>query len=116
MGAAGSLICGKSFNLPGAAQTVPRGELFAILYVIQRTSYNKTIKFVTDNLKVAQKYIEGKHNALLSTNCNLFKELFDIMHARNIKLTVSRMPSHLLETGETKKNGKLKKKKQCETL
>ena len=96
-----NLVWGHSFNLPGPIQTVPRGELFAILYVIQRTSYNKTIHFVTDNLKVAQKYNEGKDSALLSTNCDLFKELFEILHTRNIKLTVRWMPSHLLETGHT---------------
>ena len=37
------------FNLPGPAQSVPRGELYAILYIVERVSPFSTIEIVTSN-------------------------------------------------------------------
>ena len=43
---------------------------------------------------------KGKSQALLSTNCDLFKEIFTLISTRQLVVTVRWMPSHLKEDEE----------------
>ena len=91
----GQLIWGQHFNLPGKIQTVPRGELFVLLYLAERLEPFSVITYVTDNQKVSDKFNEGRDAALQSTNCDLFKQLFNLIQAHNLSVTVRWMPCHL---------------------
>ena len=97
---AGSLIWGRRFNLPGPVQTVPRGELFVLLYLLEKVEALSNITYVTDNKKVKDKFCEGEESALKSTNCDLFKEVFQHIHSKQLQVTVRWMPSHLNEREE----------------
>ena len=86
---------GHSFNLPGAVQSVPRGELFAVVYLLQRVPPYSQIEFVTDNLKVHDTYQKGREHAQTSVNSDLYKELFDLIDHHQLRFTLRWMPSHL---------------------
>ena len=45
----GALIAGMSLNLPGPVQTVPRGELFALVMLMHFVDLCSDIDYVTDN-------------------------------------------------------------------
>ena len=61
-------------------------------------SYNRVdIKGVYD------KYNAGAKVASLSSNCDLYYELFSLLRRKNIQLKVKWMPSHLLEKPEKPK-------------
>ena len=90
-----SRLWGHSFNLPGTVQSVPRGELFAIVYLLQRVSPLSQIEFVTDNLKVHDTYHKGREYAQKSVNSDLYEELFDLIDHHLIRFSLRWMPSHL---------------------
>ena len=72
----GELVWGQHFNLPGNIQTVPRGELYVLLYLVERLEPFAHVTYVTDNQKMSETYNKGKGAALKSTNCDLFKDIF----------------------------------------
>ena len=96
----GELIWGQHFNLPGTIQTVPRGELFALLYLVERLEPFANVTYVTDNEKVSEIYNNGKEAALKSTNCDLFKDIFRLIECNFLKIQVRWMPSHLDDEDE----------------
>ena len=83
------------FNLPGPVQSVPRGELYAILYIVERVSPFSTIEIVTDKKKNWQSYLGGKDKSSNSANADLFSQLFTFLENRYIVLNLRWMPSHL---------------------
>ena len=91
----GSLLWALNFNLPGWVQTVPRGELYVLVFVVQRLRPRSVITYVTDNLDVYRMFNKGEQSALKSSNCDLFKLVFSEIRLHHLDVTVRWMPSHL---------------------
>jgi len=72
----GIQIWGQSFNLPGEIQTVPRGELYVLQYLVEQASHHSHIEYVTDSKVNADLYNKGFDRATASSNCDLFKFIF----------------------------------------
>ena len=79
-------------------QTVPRGELFAIVRAAQLVPEGATIDFVTDNQGNYDEFNSGQSAALLTNNGDLFKTIFEENRVKELIFTVRWMPSHLDET------------------
>ncbi len=92
-----SLLFGASFNLPGQVQTVPRGELYALVTLIDFVQPGSTIDYVTDNKGLYDTYQRGPQYALRTTNCDLYKEVYDVMYKKALLVEVRWVPSHLLQ-------------------
>jgi len=92
---AGSLLFGADFPLPGEIQTVPRGELYCIVYLITMMPEMAEVEYITDNLKVSDTYNGGPQAGMRSVNCDLYFQLFQMCIAKRIRLDVRWMPSHL---------------------
>ena len=93
----GELRFGCSFNLPGQVQTVPRGENYALVTLVDLVSPGSSIEYVTDNKGLFDAYLKGPSFALNATNCDLFKQLYDVMFQKALLVEVRWVPSHLLE-------------------
>jgi len=89
-----SLCFGIRSNLPGLVQTVSRGELFALVILLRLCTEDLVIDFVTDNKGVCDNFNSPSKGGL-SMNCKLFKEVFQLIHNKNLKVSVRWMPSHL---------------------
>ena len=86
---------GAHFPLPGEHQTVARGELFALVCLLKHAKNLSDIVFVTDNKGVKDMFDKGPKEAAFSSNCDLFRETFQIIFNKALKVTVRWMPSHL---------------------
>ena len=93
----GVLLFGVHARLPGSVQTVPRGELYAIVLLARLAIPLAIIDFFTDNLGVHDAFNKGPLFCSRTANCDLFAELFEIIHDKALLFTVRWMPSHLLE-------------------
>jgi len=91
----GSLHFGASFSLPGIVQTVARAELFALVFLISQADPLTEVTFVTDNKGVNDMFNQGPKACKRSTNCDLYKQLFQTVYDKAIRLQVRWMPSHL---------------------
>ena len=91
----GSLHFGASFSLPGIVQTVARAELFALVFLISQADPLTEVTFVTDNKGVNDMYNQGPKACKRSANCDLYKQLFQKVYDKAIRLQVRWMPSHL---------------------
>ena len=96
--AEGLLVFGSRFNLPGEVQTVARGELFALVVLIDELAPMAIIDFVTDNKGVCDTFNKGPAGCKNSSNCDLYIRLFKHTIQKAIKLSVRWMPSHLKDT------------------
>ena len=93
----GELRRNFSFNLPGPIQTVPRAELYVIVFLVQYAIPNSELLFVTDNQKNKELYCAGHNKCKTSINADLFDIIFKLKEEKHIELTVTWMPSHLKE-------------------
>ncbi len=93
----GSLLFGARCNLPGEVQTVPRGELFILVVLVGLAAPLSEIDYVTDNEGLYKLFNAGPKVAFLSSNCDLYKILFDVIYKNMLLVSVRWMPSHLLE-------------------
>ena len=84
-------------RLPGSVQTVPRGELFALVITAELVNDGATVDFVTDNWGVFTSFNKGPKFCSTTNNCDLFKSLFKTIYDKALAFTVRWMPSHLLE-------------------
>jgi hypothetical protein len=100
--ALGSLLFAAHFPLMGEIQTVARGELSAVVELIRLAQNNAVICFVTDNKVVYDNYNAGMAKAALSSDCDLYDELFKMRLEKRIALTLRWMPSHLKDPSCTK--------------
>jgi hypothetical protein len=100
--ASGSLIFAAHFPLSGEFQTVARGELTAVVELIRLAQHGTDICFVTGNKTVYNNYVAGRNVAALSSDCDLYYDLFQMLIRKSINLTLRWMPSHLNEPGCTK--------------
>jgi hypothetical protein len=96
----GLFVFGIKFNLPGAVQTVGRGELLALVVLARFLPSDAQVEFVTDNQNVFKTYNKGRLAASNSVNCDLFAELFDLIATKHLLIKVRWMPAHLSTTDE----------------
>lgn len=94
----GNIIFGFSFDLPAEAQTVGRGELFSLLFVVQNLEEDVEFTYIIDNESVFKSYHYGPEACKLSNNADLYAQLFTLLSLTNLKLTLRWMPSHLKDT------------------
>jgi len=94
----GSLSYGASFNLPGQVQTVARGELYALVFLVGKLAPSTVVDFVTDNEGVYKMFNQGRTASKNSVNCDLYTALFHDIECKAVRLTVRWMPSHLKPT------------------
>ena len=85
---------GVSSNLPGSIQTVGRGEVFALVLLLQNLDHHVQVEFVTDNLNLYNTYCGGKKAAVNAANCDLFNQIYELIEYKQIQLEVRWMPSH----------------------
>ena len=86
---------GARLNLPGAVQTVPRAELYALQFILSEAIPGSNIEFVTDNKKNCEMFNKGPIAAARSANHDLFKLVFLCISSNHLQVTVRWMPSHL---------------------
>lgn len=80
--------------LPGAIQTVPRAELYALLIVVHHVRPNARVHFFTDSKNTRDTYYRGQPRAALAANADLWVSLFHQIEAKSLKVHVYWMPSH----------------------
>lgn len=86
---------GASFPLEGECQTVPRGELFAMVYLARMLSPGTTAHVYSDS-EINVNLLNGcKYKAQVSINGDLFRELFDIIQNKKLVFTASWVQGHL---------------------
>ena len=73
---------------------MPRGELFAIMYVLCRALAATTITFVTDNKGNFQLF-HDKEKATRSNNKDIFNMIYELIQDKCISFELIWMPSHL---------------------
>ena len=55
----GQLRFGARFNLPGIVQTVPRAELFCLVWLVRRLTPLSDIEYITDNKGLYDTFLGG---------------------------------------------------------
>ncbi len=93
----GTLLFGASFNLPGDIQTVPRGEVFALVQLLELCEPLTFLDYVTDNRGLFDNYCKGPAHSYNSSNCDLYHRIYTLVYEKAIYLEVRWMPSHLLQ-------------------
>ena len=93
----GNLLYGCHFPLPGDIQTVARGELFAVVELVRFAEPMSELFYVTDNQGVFTTFNAGPKHSCLSSNADLYHELFRLTVVKFIKLHIRWMPAHLKE-------------------
>ena len=99
--AEGNMIWGAKFNLPGQVQTVPRAELFAVVFVLELVEAGSTVIFTTDSYKNCESYHKGPMHTQYSLNADLFRRMFTAINVKGIHFTLRWMPSHLNDGKKT---------------
>jgi hypothetical protein len=84
----------STVNLPGTAQTVPRGELFGLLYVLINTGRRASITYITDN-KPNHDLYHNRDKSLVSANADMFADIYRNIEDKGITLVFKWMPSHI---------------------
>ena len=72
----GSKLHAARFSLPGDIQTVPRAELYCIVWLATEVEPYSVVHCVTDNLGLYDTYNKGEAAGRLSSNADLYNELF----------------------------------------
>ena len=93
------MVCQNSFgalcHVPGDVQTIPRGELFAICFVVCKVKSGPLV-IVSDSLVNVDLLRGSRTKALNSTNADLFKQMYDhIDKYEALSVEVIWVPSHL---------------------
>ena len=91
----GEIIFGLHTPLPGDVQSVGRGELFALVLLLEHVDAESSITFVTDNYGVYSVYINGKKAASNSANCDLWDIVYQLISGKRLPVALRWMPSHL---------------------
>ena len=81
--------------LPGATQTVPRGELYAILVVMRHTQPDSEYLIYSDSKLNVDLYLDGYDACMKSQNADLWEEVFDILRTRNVVLSLVWIKAHV---------------------
>ena len=74
--------------LPGEKQTVPRGELYAILEALVNLMLNAKAAITTDSKVNADLYRDGKTAAVDSTNGDLWSDVFEVIESKNLQIDI----------------------------
>ncbi len=86
---------GVKFSLSGEIQTVPRGEIFALVRLLEKAAHLSCIHYVTDNLGLYDTYHAGPNSGYRNINCDLYSKIYSLIFEKAIQLSVTWMPSHL---------------------
>ena len=79
--------------VPGLSQTVPRGELYAILAVVERVKPGETT-VSTDSLVNVHSYHKGRQACMQAENSDLWCQIFSLLDSRGIVLTLKWVKGH----------------------
>ena len=93
-GESGALKMGASFSLRGEIQTVPRGEHFALVYLLKKASHPTEIDYVTNNKGLFDTSNAAPPQGSKSINCYLYSMIFIVTVQKAKGLTVRWTPSH----------------------
>ncbi len=74
----GQLRFGARFNLPGIVQTVPRAELFCLVWLVRRLTPLSDIEYITDNKGLYDTFLGGPRAGCLSMNADLYTLLLNL--------------------------------------
>ena len=96
----GNRIHAVRFPLPGAVQTVPRSEVYCLKWLVDNVEPLSEIHYVTDNLNLSNTFAKGPCAGQLSSNADLYWDIFKTIYDKALKVTVSWMPSHLTKSDE----------------
>ncbi len=88
------LLFGISYPLPNF-QTVPRGELSALVTLAEFATFNASLTYITDSKYLFDMYNKGEIICTSSTNHDLYILLFKYIKTRQLNLEVKWMPSHI---------------------
>ncbi len=83
------------FSLPGPVQTVPRAELYCLVWLALNAEPLSIIHYVTDNLNLFNTFNKGPSAGMISSNADLYHTLFATTIDKAMQVTVTWMPSHL---------------------
>ncbi len=84
----GKLLYGIHCNLPGDVQTVPRGEIYALVVLLTRASPLAVIDYVTDNVGLRDAYNAGPTFCHSTNNCFLYNEIRNLISQKELVVTV----------------------------
>ena len=76
---------------------MPRGELYVLQYLVEQATHHSHIEYVTDSKVNADLFNKGFDRATTSSNCDLFKFIFQDIQFKNLQVEVRWMPSHMQE-------------------
>ncbi len=93
----GTLLFGAKCNLPGEIQTVPRGEIYALVLLVIFADPLAELDYVTDNKGLFNAFRQGPEYCQNAANCDLYNVILKVTIDKAIRLSVRWMPSHLLE-------------------
>ena len=83
-----------SFPLVGEVQTVPRAELYSIVFVVVKVAAGN-VRIVSDSKINVDMYYQPRAEALASTNSDLWRLLFQQLDAKPIVFKLFWVPGHL---------------------
>ena len=84
---------GAFFALPGAVQTVPRGELFAIVVVVERIGLG-LVEVRSDSKLNVDLFNKGRDECLASQHSDLWQRLWSILEAGAVQLKLTWVKGH----------------------
>ncbi len=76
-------------------QTVPRAELFCLVWLVSKVAPYSDIEYITDNEGLFNTYNNGPAAGMHSINADLYHKLFKTTIDKAIRVRVRWMPSHL---------------------
>ena len=79
----GELIHSAYFPLPGHIQTVPRAELFCLVWLVQNAEQLADLHYVTDNDGLYKCFNKGPAAGAVSSNADLYRTLFNTIYQKN---------------------------------
>ena len=80
--------------LPGEVQTVPRGELFAIVTAFENTHPEQPLEVITDSQVNEKLYQKGPRATQEAANYDLWQRLWAILRARTAVGTIRWFKGH----------------------
>ena len=81
--------------LPGRIQTIPRGELYAILTVVMRATKGASICILSDSQVNVDLYLAGQAHAITSINSDLWRLLYLYISMNDLTFTLKWLKGYL---------------------
>ena len=81
--------------LVGEVQTIPRGELYALVVLVRNVEHSAWLHVFSDSKVNIDLYHKGKSICVASPNGDLFEELFGLISSKHLQFVLEFVPSHL---------------------